>query len=60
MAGYKKQKVSRRDRTQWLEAALKVVARDGGARLRIDTLVNELGVTKGSFYWHFSGRDGVI
>lgn len=44
----------------WLAAALEVVARDGGARLRIDTLVQEMGVTKGSFYWHFASRGAFV
>lgn len=47
-------------REQWLEAALKVVSREGGAKLRIDTLVRQVGVTKGSFYWHFKDREDFV
>jgi AcrR family transcriptional regulator len=36
--------------------ALDVLAREGGASLRIDHLARLLGVTKGSFYWHFEDR----
>ena len=48
------------DREEWLEHALKVVSRAGGAKLRIDHLVKEVGVTKGSFYWHFKNRDDFV
>jgi len=43
-------------REQWLEKALTIVSRGGGAKLRIAALVSEVGVTKGSFYWHFKNR----
>lgn len=33
-----------------------VLAREGQAKLRVDTLAGELGVTKGSFYHHFANR----
>ena len=60
MAANKKKNAPRLDRNAWLDEALEVVARDGGARLRIDTLVHEMGVTKGSFYWHFKSRDEFV
>lgn len=47
-------------REAWLEAALDVVSGSGGARLRIDRLVEAVGVTKGSFYWHFESRGDFI
>jgi len=47
-------------RDDWLEKALDVVSRAGGARLRIQGLVDEVGVTKGSFYWHFKSREDFI
>lgn len=50
----------RYDRDAWLEAAVRVLARDGQAKLRIDSLAAELGVTKGSFYHHFKNRDDFI
>ena len=31
-----------------------------GMKLRIDTLCKALGVTKGSFYWHFEDRDDFV
>jgi AcrR family transcriptional regulator len=48
------------NREEWLERALDVVSLAGGAKLRIDNLVNEIGVTKGSFYWHFNNRDDFV
>jgi len=47
-------------RVEWLEKALDVVSRSGGAKLRIENLVKEVGVTKGSFYWHFKNRDDFV
>ena len=51
------QNLSRED---WLEKALNVVSRVGGAKLRINNLVTEVGVTKGSFYWHFKDREDFV
>ena len=45
---------------EWLERALDIVSREGGAKLRIATLVEAVGVTKGSFYLHFKNRDDFV
>lgn len=47
-------------REAWLAAALDVLAREGQAKLRIDKLARDLGVTKGSFYHHFKCRDDFV
>ena len=47
-------------REDWLEKALTVVSRAGGAKLRVESLVAAVGVTKGSFYWHFRNRDHFV
>jgi AcrR family transcriptional regulator len=47
-------------REEWLQRALDVVATKGQAKLRIHELVKHLGVTRGSFYWHFKGRDDFV
>ena len=47
-------------REEWLEKALVVVSRAGGAKLRVESLVAAVGVTKGSFYWHFESRDHFV
>lgn len=50
----------RYDRNAWLEAAVRVLTREGQAQLRIDSLAAELGVTKGSFYHHFRNREDFV
>ena len=40
--------------------ALEILAEEHNALLRIDTLVKRMGVTKGSFYWHFKDRDDFL
>lgn len=39
----------------WLQAGYAVLATEGIKALKIDRLCARLGVTKGSFYWHFTG-----
>lgn len=41
---------------EWLSRALEHLAKEGREKLTIDRLVAALGVTKGSFYWHFTSR----
>lgn len=50
----------RLSRDEWLTQALDILAREGQAKLRIDTICAALGVTKGSFYWHFKDRDDFV
>ncbi len=50
----------RLNRTDWIEAAMRLLVEDGPEALRVDRLCVALGVTKGSFYWHFAGRDALI
>jgi len=40
--------------TDWLNAGLRTLARSGFTALKADTLSKSLGVSRGSFYWHFS------
>jgi AcrR family transcriptional regulator len=39
-----------------VRAGLQVLARDGIDAVRVEPLAARLGVTKGSFYWHFKDR----
>jgi AcrR family transcriptional regulator len=48
------------DRAAWIAAALDIVAQDGIDGLRVESLAKRLGVTKGSFYWHFKDRRDLI
>jgi AcrR family transcriptional regulator len=39
---------------------LELLARQGVAGVRVEALAREIGVTKGSFYWHFKDRDALL
>lgn len=56
----KKNKRARLERNQWLALALDTFAEEGRARLRIEELCRKMGVTRGSFYWHFKNRDDFV
>lgn len=44
----------------WAKAALEVIAEEGVSALAVEPLARRLGVTKGSFYWHFPTRDALL
>ncbi|WP_431683506.1 TetR/AcrR family transcriptional regulator [Kitasatospora sp. KL5] len=52
-----KGKVSKDD---WTMGALRALARGGVAAVAVDGLARELGVTRGSFYWHFENREALL
>jgi len=39
----------------WIRAGYAILAEEGIKALKLDRLCARLGVTKGSFYWHFDG-----
>jgi AcrR family transcriptional regulator len=39
----------------WIDCALTTLAHDGFDALKADVLARKLGVSRGSFYWHFAG-----
>jgi AcrR family transcriptional regulator len=41
------------NRLSWLNAGLQALADQGPAGLRVMQIAKQMGVTKGSFYWHF-------
>lgn len=45
---------------QWIETALEHLSKTGGAKIHIERLAEKLGVTKGSFYWHFDSRSDFV
>jgi AcrR family transcriptional regulator len=51
---------ARLDETAWIEAALATLAHDGVSGVRVERLAAALGVTKGSFYWHFKDREDLL
>lgn len=44
----------------WLAAAWEALARGGVEAVRVEPLATHLGVTKGSFYWHFRDRAALL
>jgi len=40
--------------SEWVNAGLKALAKSGFSALKADTLANRLGISRGSFYWHFA------
>lgn len=47
-------------REAWVGAATALIAQEGVAAVAVESLAQALGVTKGSFYWHFKTRDELI
>jgi AcrR family transcriptional regulator len=50
----------RLSRDEWIEKALEIVINEGSDVLTINQLVQKLGVSRGSFYWHFKNMDDFI
>lgn len=48
------------DRQQWLNAGLRRLTEHGPEGLGITTIAQQLGVTKGSFYWHFKDKTDYV
>ena len=46
----------RLSKEEWLARALEVLGKKGSGEMTIELLAQHLGVTKGSFYWHFRDR----
>jgi AcrR family transcriptional regulator len=47
-------------REDWVDAAWKTLGEGGVDGVRVESLARRLGVTKGSFYWHFKNRQDLI
>jgi AcrR family transcriptional regulator len=50
----------KKTRSDWLRAGLRRLARHGVEGVRVEPLAKDLGVTKGSFYWHFGDRADLL
>ncbi len=46
--------------SDWVRAGMKILAQSGVDMVLIPPLAKELGVTKGSFYWHFASREELL
>jgi len=44
----------------WERGALEMIADEGVGALAVEALARRLGVTKGSFYWHFKNREALL
>ena len=51
---------SRLSAEDWAQAALDLIAEQGVGAVAVEPLARRLGVTKGSFYWHFPSRDALL
>lgn len=47
-------------RDDWISGAWDMLGENGLDGVRVEPLARRLGVTKGSFYWHFKGRQQLI
>lgn len=52
--------MTRKSKADWFWACAQLIAQQGAKKLTIDALCKAAGVTKGSFYHHFSGIDEFI
>jgi AcrR family transcriptional regulator len=52
--------VTRTPRESWIEEGLRALAAGGPDAVRVETLAQALGVTKGGFYWHFDDRRALL
>lgn len=46
--------------SDWERTALEAIAEGGTAAVAVEPLARRLGVTKGSFYWHFPNREALV
>ena len=53
-------KSKRMGRENWLAAALEVLKSEGIAKVSVVRIARDLGVTSGSFYWHFKDRNDLL
>lgn len=47
-------------RASWAEAALDALTEGGVEAVAVEPIARRLGVTKGSFYWHFENREALL
>lgn len=47
-------------REDWIDAAWEALGEGSVDRVRVEPLAKDLGVTKGSFYWHFKDRLALV
>ena len=53
-------KSHRLNRAEWIDSAFTTLTKTGVGSVHVETLAKKLGVTKGSFYWHFKDRTELL
>ncbi|MGI3166047.1 TetR/AcrR family transcriptional regulator [Pseudooceanicola sp. 200-1SW] len=53
-------KEDRLSREDWLETGMALLGKVGPGGIRIARLCDAMGASKGSFYWHFTGREDLL
>jgi AcrR family transcriptional regulator len=56
----RKKKAPSLDASAWIDAAFVMMAENGVKSVSVGALAKRLGVTKGSFYWHFADRETLL
>lgn len=56
----KKKEVAKLTRQDWINQALQTLSESGMESVRVEPLAKVMGVTKGSFYWHFKNREELL
>ena len=56
----KRSEAPRLNRDDWLDAAFKAVVEGGFDNVRVLVIADALGVTRGSFYWHFADHAELV
>jgi AcrR family transcriptional regulator len=51
---------TRTPRASWIQEGLRALGVGGPDAVRIEALAQELGVTRGGFYWHFEDRRALL
>jgi len=51
---------ARLTRQDWIDAAVKLLAEEGIGAVSVEGLASRLGITRGSFYHHFAGREDLL
>ena len=55
-----KKRPQRLGRAEWIDSAFKTLTESGISSIHVEALAKRLGVTKGSFYWHFKDRTELL
>jgi AcrR family transcriptional regulator len=52
--------LARTPSSEWIQEGFRALAEGGPDAVRIEAVARRLGVTKGSFYWHFADRRALL